>query len=192
MAPRATTAPIQAVTATGARGRGKRAMASEADWPRSDKVVVELRRRRRHHKTGHYVLEYELRPYQTEHTDEDQQAGQSLGLSTSMVDCSKPKESWKTLVLKKACNEWVVQSPNYGPEADDGRRSGGVVKDGRRSVVEVGLQNRTHRQIERCRMANRRHPNEPPRDLGGARIPRTTVDAAEVDSWSSRSSMKLL
>ncbi|KAG3113266.1 hypothetical protein PI125_g7477 [Phytophthora idaei] len=110
-----------------------------------------------------------------------------------MIDCSKPKESWKTLVLEKACNEWVVQSPNYGPEAGDGRRSGGVVKDGRRSVVEVGLQNRPHRQIERCRMANRRHPNEPPRDLGGARIPRTTtVDAAEVDNWSLRSSRKLL
>ncbi|KAG3077886.1 hypothetical protein PI124_g18104 [Phytophthora idaei] len=29
-------------------------------------------------------------------------------------------------------------------------------------------------------MANSRHPNEQPRNLGGARIPRTTLDAAQV------------
>jgi cobalamin biosynthesis Mg chelatase CobN len=59
---RATTAPVQAAAAAGAAKRDRRAARSEAAGAQSGAQLVELRRRKRRNRAGHYVLAYELRP----------------------------------------------------------------------------------------------------------------------------------
>ncbi|KAE8889840.1 hypothetical protein PF010_g2535 [Phytophthora fragariae] len=59
---RATTAQINVATAVRGRKRGRRAARSTRPEQQSSELLVELRRRRRRDRAGHYVLEFELRP----------------------------------------------------------------------------------------------------------------------------------
>ncbi|KAE8910369.1 hypothetical protein PF002_g27313 [Phytophthora fragariae] len=59
---RATTDQINAATAGRGRKRGQRAARSTTPEWQSSELLVELRRRRRRNRAGHYVLEFELRP----------------------------------------------------------------------------------------------------------------------------------
>lgn len=59
---RTTSAPVQAATAARIRRQHNQTVGSEAAKFGSNEILVELRRRRRRNKAGHYVLEYLLRP----------------------------------------------------------------------------------------------------------------------------------
>ncbi|GMF48305.1 unnamed protein product [Phytophthora fragariaefolia] len=58
----ATAAAVHAVTTKRTGKRPYRAGDAEDAWERPSEKLVELRRRRRRNKAGHYVLEYELKP----------------------------------------------------------------------------------------------------------------------------------
>ncbi|KAE9036535.1 hypothetical protein PR002_g7031 [Phytophthora rubi] len=58
----AATAPVNAATAGRSRKRGQRTAISAVPGQQSGGLLVELRRRRKRNRAGHYVLEYELRP----------------------------------------------------------------------------------------------------------------------------------
>ncbi|KAE8910320.1 hypothetical protein PF005_g21436 [Phytophthora fragariae] len=59
---RAATAVVRAVTPNRAGKRPRRAVDRKDVWERPSEKLVELRRRRRRNKAGHYVLEYQLQP----------------------------------------------------------------------------------------------------------------------------------
>ncbi|KAE9340255.1 hypothetical protein PR003_g10586 [Phytophthora rubi] len=58
----ATTAPARTAAASRSAKGTKRTMARPGKPGQPDECMVELRRRRRQNKAGHYILEYELRP----------------------------------------------------------------------------------------------------------------------------------